>query len=180
MRKSENINVPSLRYDSNVALASILYNLGESSGLEAVFEHFSCHFGKLAQHKLEQGSKATKRKKAAWRVVKPKLLHKKHRSQLRFQSTSKSRLAYSYTPSQEQKKLVIEEEREKLRQYYEDNQKPVPDNVAKKPKLTRQKGQSQLKKVNYSYFCRLHYHFSRPRKPITSSCLTNTAYGQIS
>ena len=64
MRKSENINVASLRYDSNVALASILYNLGESAGLEAVFQHFSCHFGKLAQRKIGAGFKSNQKKKS--------------------------------------------------------------------------------------------------------------------
>ena len=148
MRKSENINVPTLRYDSNVAFASILYNMGETAGLETIFDHFSCKLGNLAVRKLDQCLKANKRKKAAWRILKPKLLHRRHRNQLRFQSTSKSRLEYTYTPSQDQKMLVIEEEREQLRQYYESQQKPVPDNLVKKRKMKRQKGQSQLEKVN--------------------------------
>ena len=99
-----------------MALASLVFNLGDEAAAELIFKELGCPLNELVAEKLRLVADHSSRNKAYWRTKKCQLQNAKHRRQEQFQTKSTSRKNYeaTYIPAKVQLQLEMSQEVEKV------------------------------------------------------------------
>ena len=143
--KSEAIHVTTLRYESNVAVAGLIWNLGETEAIDRIFKHFELPLNDDILDKFYNIEVTNENNKKRWMRTKSALLKARKRNQEQYQTTTQWRERYNkaLVTVTNQIYLTADEAAEKM--LWEDKQKLVEIQMQKDKEEEKQRKKEERK-----------------------------------